>query len=158
MPQVRDERTGRFTFGGRNPSARYTTNALYCTWKELVRRCINPKCGTWDYYGGRGITLHEPWLQFDLFASDIVAPLGPRPKGFVLGRLDLSKGFGPGNVRWVTQGEQTRKRRGVKLSIEIVSTIREIAKALPQKEIAGKFGLNQSTVSRILAGKRWAKC
>ena len=77
MPKVRDEKTGRFTFGGRNPGARYTTNPIYCTGKQIVRRCTNPDEVSFQYYGGAGVTLHEPWLNYERFRHDVLELLGP---------------------------------------------------------------------------------
>jgi hypothetical protein len=49
-----------------------------------------------------------------------------------------------------------KDRSGKKLCIEKVKEIKEIFKnGFSQSEIAYRFGVNQSQISRILSGKRW---
>jgi hypothetical protein len=158
MPQARDKQSGRFVFnGGDDPESRNTyTNRLYGTWKTIVSRCMNPRDKGFEYYGGAGIALHKPWHNFGTFRADILATIGPKPAGLSLCRIDLAKGFEPGNLQWGKQGEQTRKRKGVKLDIHKVRAIRELAGLLTQQEIAALYDIHQSAISRILAGERWA--
>ena len=43
-----------------------------------------------------------------------------------------------------------------KLSPDQVVEIRELAKSIPQKHIAHKFGVRPNTISQIVTGVRWA--
>jgi hypothetical protein len=75
----------------------------------MKRRCENPNDKDFPRYGGRGITVCPEWsTSFEAFLSC----LGPRPAGMTLDRIDASRGYEPGNVRWATAKVQGRNRRG----------------------------------------------
>lgn len=48
------------------------------------------------------------------------------------------------------------KHPRAKLTQKQVDEIRRLSKQHSNKEVAERFGINQSTVSRITSGKRWA--
>lgn len=73
----------------------------------MRQRVLNPKNVRFPYYGGRGITIDPSWDDFAAFLRD----LGPRPPGTTLGRIDNSRGYGPGNCRWETPAQQAASRR-----------------------------------------------
>jgi hypothetical protein len=71
------------------------------------------------------------------------------------------------HLRWATKIENSAdaKRHGTwnhgesvpssVLTRDQVIEIRRIGRTLPQQDIADRFGVRDSTISRILAGKRW---
>lgn len=84
---------------------------IYSIWAAMVNRCTNPKDRSWLNYGGRGITIHESWRNFEAFYAEV----GDPPFiGASLDRKENSKGYEPGNVRWITQTEQMRNTRSNK--------------------------------------------
>lgn len=93
----------------RNKSHGLTGSPEYISWAAMVQRCSNPKATHFEYYGGRGIGVCERWSNsFDLFLSDV----GPRPgPGFSLDRIDNSRGYEPGNVRWASRIDQMQNTR-----------------------------------------------
>jgi len=90
-------------FGGSNFTPEYRA------WKAMIERCENPNCKHYRNYGGRGIAVHTGFRSsFMAFLNEI----GNRPSpGHSLDRIDNSKGYEPGNVRWATRKEQNRNLR-----------------------------------------------
>ncbi len=106
----RDDTKARFTTHG------YTTEANnkgrageYRIWHGMKQRCLNPNYPAYPDYGGRGVTVCEPWrTSFESFLAD----MGPRPSPrHSIERIDNDKGYEPGNCRWATPLDQSRNRR-----------------------------------------------
>jgi len=83
------------------------------SWVHMKQRCTNPKKREWLCYGGRGITVCDEWMRsFVAFYKHV----GPRPTAsHSIDRIDVNKGYEPGNVRWATQQEQIDNTRTVRL-------------------------------------------
>jgi len=82
-------------------------------WVQMRQRCFNPKKKSYEYYGGKGITVCDEWKDsFIAFYSHIV----PRPSDkHSLDRIDVNGNYEPGNVRWATQLEQCNNTTVVRL-------------------------------------------
>ena len=103
----------------RRDKARHTPTRN--SWRGMVTRCNNPNAWNYRYYGGRGISVCERWLDFEAFAKD----MGERPEGLTLDRMDpegnyacgkcsecVAGGVSPGgNCRWATWSEQQENKR-----------------------------------------------
>lgn len=88
----------------------YPRERLYNIWRKMVQRCSEK--GTEEerrYYYDRGIRVCDAWVDsFEQFARDV----GQRPSAsHSLDRIDNSRGYEPGNVRWATQAEQNINTR-----------------------------------------------
>jgi hypothetical protein len=81
----------------------------YGIWGKMKDRCLNPNNQKYKDYGGRGIKIHERWLNsFENFSSD----MGPRPSPkHSIDRKDNDGDYAPDNCHWVTSKEQTRNKR-----------------------------------------------
>ena len=79
----------------------------YAVWRSMVQRCTNPNNKGYKYYGARGITVCERWLNsFDAFFEDI----GKIPEKLEIDRIDNELGYFPGNVRITTRSENMKNR------------------------------------------------
>lgn len=130
----------------------HTTHGLkhskyYNIWQLIKRRCYNPNCKEYPNYGGRGITVYEPWINdFQAFYNYISTLEHFGEKGYSLDRENNDGNYEPGNLRWATRAEQARNRR----SNVIVEYQGE---KMTLTEAAEKSGINRGTLnSRYYAG------
>lgn len=80
----------------------------YSQWRGMFKRCEDSNNPSYEYYGGRGISVSENWESFEYFWRD----MGPTWKeGLTLDRIDTDGNYGPGNCRWTTPKHQARNRR-----------------------------------------------
>lgn len=43
----------------------------YTTWRNLIYKCYKEGTVSYDYFGGKGVTINERWLCFEYFLQDI---------------------------------------------------------------------------------------
>lgn len=85
----------------------------YMTWLGIIARCTNPKNKDFKRYGQRGIGICAQWRNdFTLFLQEIGKKPGPH---YQIDRINNSRGYEPGNVRWVTHIGQQRNRSNLRL-------------------------------------------
>lgn len=123
------------------PSTKIIAKKSYDKWKKnnpfswmmvgIMQRCYNPKSRSYSNYGGRGITVHGPWRKdYSLFVKYMEDSLGFCPKGKQLDRINNSKGYIPGNLRWATPKENVHNTRA-----KITNAQHDTDIAAMQKEI-----------------------
>jgi hypothetical protein len=113
----------------------------YRIWEAMKGRCQNPNNRAYRHYGGRGIAVCAQFQTFEGF----FAYVGHCPPGLCLDRIDNSKGYEPGNVRWTDQATQMRNTRvnhryahdGKNLTLVEWSELTGV----PKERIRGRLGL-----------------
>jgi hypothetical protein len=83
--------------------------AEYKTWTAMKRRCLDPSDVGFYLYGGRGVKIHQSWINS---FSEFLTCVGKRPTSkHTIDRIDTNGNYEPGNVKWSTPKEQGRNRR-----------------------------------------------
>jgi hypothetical protein len=121
-----------------------SSSVEYRVWADLKQRCINQRCGTYKYYGGRGIKVSEEWLDFKRFYND----MGPRPScNHTLDRMNNDGNYEKSNCRWATQAEQNLNKSNSRM-------ITHNNKTQTLTKWANETGLNRYRIlARINRGK-----
>src|SRR5574341_1719101 len=102
--QLRKRNTRHGHCAGRGPGGRSPT---YGSWRAMVYRCHSPSDSSYAKYGAKGVMVCARWRKnFENFLAD----MGERPNGTTLDRIDNTKGYEPGNVRWATATTQQNNR------------------------------------------------
>lgn len=119
---------------------------MYRTWQGMKRRCYNPKCSEYKYYGARGITICDRWLDsFDAFFAD----MGPRPVGHSIDRIDNDLGYAPENCRWATPGVQRRNQRAC-------FYIEHAGRRMVLRDWAQEVGISELTLWSRIRKRGWS--
>jgi hypothetical protein len=101
-------------------------------WRGFIRRCTDPKDDSFSYYGGRGISVCERWLNsYPAFLENMGRKPSPKHS---LDRIDNDGNYEPGNCRWATKTQQMRNRRGRRV-------ITFFGRPMPASEAAEMVGL-----------------
>lgn len=91
----------RTTHGMRN-------TRFYDCWRDMKKRCSNPKSKSYPAYGGRGISVCERWMKFENFYDDMFDTYWD---GATIERNDVNGNYEPSNCCWIPREEQWRNMR-----------------------------------------------
>jgi hypothetical protein len=86
----------------------WSQTPTYKSWNAMRSRCRNESNGSYQRYGGRGITVCERW---DSSFENFLADMGERPGlDYQLDRRDPDGNYEPGNCWWITRAENNARR------------------------------------------------
>lgn len=90
---------------------------LYSVYANMKNRCYNANSQDYKYYGDRGVTICEDWLNNYLLFKDWAYKNGYDDSAefgkCTLDRIDVDGQYCPENCRWVDMKVQSNNRRNV---------------------------------------------
>jgi hypothetical protein len=138
----------------------------YGAWKNARLRCHNPEHPDFADYGGRGILMCVEWREKKVGFHRFIEHIGRKPSPeLTLDRIDNSKGYQPGNVRWADRSTQAanqraRSKRTVGRSWTRITAATALAIYNAEgdaTEVARRFNTTSGVVFNIRAGSTWSK-
>ena len=121
---------------------------LYWIWQDMKKRCYNPNCKCFKWYGGKGVKVCEEWIDsYPNFKAWALS--NGYAEGLTIDRVENDKDYSPTNCQWITQSENTKKRQR-EGKIQVVEYNGECHGL---REWSLITGINQTTLqSRIRSG------
>lgn len=86
-----------------------STTRLYRIWGNMVARCTNPKNNSWEWYGGKGVSVCEPWRIFLGFAEWALD--NGYEDTLTIERVNSNGNYEPDNCEWIPFTENVRRRK-----------------------------------------------
>ena len=87
-----------------------SASKIYHTWCGIKNRCFNTKAPEYELYGARGIILVKEFCDdFNMFFQEIGNPQ-EESRAWSVDRIDHTKGYVKGNMRWATDTQQARNK------------------------------------------------
>lgn len=89
-----------------------TDHPLYPIFKGIKSRCFNKNNKRYKYYGGKGVTLCDEWINDPaLFVDHMLSLPHAMEDGYSIDRFPNENGnYEPSNVRWATAHQQSANK------------------------------------------------
>lgn len=85
-----------------------TNHRLYNIYNSMIKRCTQENDLRYKYYGARGISVCDRWLNINNFIEDMYPSY---IDGLTLDRIDVNGNYCKENCRWTTMLLQARNTR-----------------------------------------------
>lgn len=116
-------------------------------WRGMKRRCFNKACGRYKDYGGRGITICDEWLDYEVWKQ--WALTHGYTDELTIERIDNDGNYCPENCKWITRSEQRRNNRQL-IKVEYKG------KTWILKDLCDAYGLGYSRTHQRIKYRGWS--
>ena len=86
----------------------------YKAWAKIKERCFNKNCPDYPNYGGKGITVDQYFLDAFLNFYNEIGEAPSDGNTWSIDRIDHTRNYEPGNLRWATDVQQARNKGKMK--------------------------------------------
>lgn len=132
-----------------------TRHPLYKVLKGIEARCKYPSATNYAYYGGRGISVCQEWLDSPEVFVSWALENGWRP-GLQVDRIDCDGDYSPDNCQLLSPAQNSRKRRNGRCSMQDARVVRSALKAGESiSRAAALAGVPYMSAWHIARGNTW---
>lgn len=82
---------------------------IYGIWCDVKKRCYNPNCKSYKYYGGKGISVCDEWKN-NFLSFYYWSMANGYKDDLQIDRIDTNGNYSPKNCRWITHSEQQKNK------------------------------------------------
>jgi len=128
-------------------------SGAYGSWAAMKARCLSESCKAFRFYGAKGIKICDRWMDFANFLED----MGEKPNGWAIDRIDPKGNYEPGNCRWLSISENSRRAVTKVVTEGVAADIKtRFLTGQKQSAIARSVGHSRALVSAVCLGKNLA--
>lgn len=92
----------------------HESNKTYRTWCKIRERCFSPNCQDFKDYGAKGIVVEQYFLDDFLNFYNYIGEAPNDGQKWSIDRIDHTKDYERGNIRWATDAQQARNKGKMK--------------------------------------------
>jgi len=129
----------------------HSNTRLYSIWKDMRRRCNNPKRNNYHDYGGRGIRVCEEWNKFTNFYNWSMS--NGYEDHLTIERINVNGNYEPNNCEWIVRQKQNGNTRKNK-EFKAISPNGETFLSKNIREFSRTHKLDRGEVSKCLSNNR----
>ena len=104
---------GCLKFESRNSTHGLSDTRLYGIWQGMKERCLKEYSPAYKWYGGRGITICQEWLD-DFYNFYNWAIANGYKENLSIDRINVDGNYEPSNCKWIPLEEQALNTRTTK--------------------------------------------
>lgn len=128
---------------------------IYRLRNSMIARCKYPSASNWKYYGGRGITVCQEWID-DAEAFAKWAFENGYSEGMEIDRKDNNGPYAPWNCRFISHQINSQLRSNKRCTLEIAREIKQLlSKGESIGSISESVGMPYMVVWHIDKGNTW---
>ena len=119
---------------------------LYTVWLNMKHRCYYKRNNMYYAYGGRGISVCDEWMKFEVFADWAFS--NGYEEGLSLERIDVNGNYCPENCKWIPMKKQYLNRTDSHL-------LTAFGETMTIKEWSDRSGIKYDTIERRINAYGW---